>query len=485
MSVNKKSPSYRQLIALDHQHSWHPFTQMQDWMESDPILISSGKGSVLTDRKGRTYLDANASIWTNLHGHRHPAINRAIRKQLDRISHSSYLGLANEPASLLAGELVHHANPASLQNVGTLNRVFYSDDGSTAMETALKMAYTFAQRVRNHRKPRFASVDQAYHGDTLGAVSVGHIDLFHKSYGGLLFPSASIPSPYCYRCPFNKARPERADARSYRRCGWECTNKVDQVFTKARRQGNPISGLVVEPLMQGAAGMVPQPHGWLRKISEITRSHGALLIADEVMTAFGRTTEPKDEPQKGLAPLLACHQEQVQPDIAGIAKGLSGGYLPFAATLASDEIFGAFLGSYPEFKTFFHGHSYTGNQLGAAASLASLELLAGEKCRKARASIAGTSEVCLGRLWNLQSVGDVRRAGTVTGVELVRDWKTREPIPLEERAGIRVCQAMARMGVLTRPIGNVVVLMPPYSTSRDQVARMFEVLERAIRKVLK
>lgn len=464
------------LARLDHAHVWHPFTQMRDWLRREPIVIASGQGAVLRDVRGREYLDANSSIWTNLHGHNHPKLNAALTRQLGKIAHSSALGFANEPASVLAAELVKLANPRrSGSSPRRLQKVFFSDDGSTAMEVALKLAYEFTRRTRGPKvKPRFLSLAGAYHGDTVGAVSLGHIDLFHKAYGGLLFKSDQVMSPYCYRCPFNRAKPERADAREYRKCNWECVGKVEAKCAAARKQGNAHAAFVFEPRMQGAAGMIPQPDGWLKRVTSVARSHGALLVADEVMTGFGRTGVAAE------ASLFASQAEGVQPDFLAFAKGLTGGYLPMAATLTTQRVFDAFLGKYQEFKTFFHGHSYTGNQLGAAAGLASLELLAGKASVAARARLEKDLRRELKSLWSLPNVGDVRQVGLVAGVELVRDWRTREPFALAERAGIRVCEAMARRGVLTRPIGSVVVLMPPYCTTTTQVRRMVGALREAV-----
>src|ERR1017187_3398294 len=299
------------LAKLDQKFVWHPFTQMRDWLRSEPLVIVAGEGAVLRDVKGREYLDANSSIWTNLHGHRHPKINAAIARQLKKISHSSALGFANEPASLLAEKLIESANfswssafrlsgnrlkpelqPARhASNINCkLAKVFFSDDGSTALEVALKLAYEFTRRTRGAKaRPRFLSLAGAYHGDTVGAVSAGHIDLFHKSYAGLLFKTDKVMSPYCYRCPFNRAKPERDDARKYRKCNWECVGLVEKKFADQKRKGNAYAAFVFEPLMQGSAGMIPQPDGWLRQVTGIARDHGALLIADEVMTGFGRT----------------------------------------------------------------------------------------------------------------------------------------------------------------------------------------------------
>jgi adenosylmethionine-8-amino-7-oxononanoate aminotransferase len=493
------------LAKLDQRYVWHPFTQMRDWLRGEPMVIVAGHGAVLRDVKGREFLDANASIWTNLHGHRHPKINAAIRRQLAQIAHSSALGYANEPASRLAEKLVEAANrrrpPApGLKTPGRKSRianpklakVFFSDDGSTALEVALKLAYEFTRRTRGPQtKPAFLSLAGAYHGDTVGAVSLGHIDLFHQAYGGMLFKTGQVMSPYCYRCPFNRAQPERDDARNYRRCHWECVGLVERRFAAQKKRGNPWAAFVFEPLMQGAAGMIPQPAGWLRQVAAIARDHEALLIADEVMTGFGRTgVAPVSDPEKKGARrddgpgLFASHQEGVQPDFLCVAKGLTGGYLPMAATLTTQKVFDAFLGEYEEFKTFFHGHSFTGNQLGAAAGLASLDLLHGAASARARAELQKSLGDGLQTLWQLPVVGDIRQVGLVAGIELVKNWRTREPFALGERAGIRVCEAMARRGVLTRPVGNVIVLMPPYCSTKAQVGRMVSALRSAVKETL-
>jgi adenosylmethionine-8-amino-7-oxononanoate aminotransferase len=488
------------LAKLDQKHVWHPFTQMRDWLAREPILIVEGDGAVLRDVHGRKYLDANSSIWTNLHGHNHPIINSAIQRQLKKIAHSSALGLANEPASLLAKKLVESANPnpfgGTRPSKNGLHKVFFSDDGSTALEVALKLAYEFTRRTERIDNPKFLSLQGAYHGDTVGAVSLGHIDLFHKAYAGLLFKTDKVMSPYCYRCPFNRAKPERADAREYRKCNWECVGQAEYRFSVQKKNENSYAAFVFEPAVQGAAGMIPQPETWLKKVSEIARGHGALLIADEVMTGFGRTgvvaadvrrltSKRKDEsepPHVGCheGNLFACQRENVQPDFLCLAKGLTGGYLPMAATLTTQKVFDAFLGEYREFKTFFHGHSYTGNQLGAAAALASLDILQNEKSIRARQNLEKNLHDELKSLWQLPNVGDIRQVGLIAGIELVRDWRTREQFVLHERAGIRICEAMALRGVLTRPVGNVIVLMPPYCTTPAQLQKMVSALREAV-----
>ena len=449
------------LAQLDQRYVWHPFTQMRDWAKQEPIVLARGKGSVLEDLHGKKYLDANASIWTNLHGHNHPKINTAIKRQLGKVAHTSALGFANEPAARLAERLVKVARRP-------LRKVFFSDNGSTALEVALKLSYEFSRRSGRSRQPKFLSLEGGYHGDTVGAVSLGHIDLFHRAYKGLLFKSDKVMAPYCYRCPFNRAKPGREDARLTRRCNWECVGKVE---TKLKRK--KYAAFVVEPRVQGAAGMIAHPEGWLKRVAELVRGSGAQIIADEVMTGFGRT-----------GAMFAGQKEKVTPDFLCVAKGLTGGYLPMAATLTTQDVFDAFLGEYGEFKTFFHGHSFTGNQLGAAAALANLDILQSAASKKKRRALEKLLRGELALLWSLPNVGDVRQEGLVAGVELVADWRTREGFPLKEQVGIRVCEAMVRRGVLTRPIGNVVPLLPPYCTTQAQLCKMVRVLRESIAEVL-
>ncbi len=464
------------LAKLDQQYLWHPFTQMRDWLRGEPLLIERGKGALLWDVRGREYIDANSSIWTNLHGHNHPKINAAIRKQLTKVAHTSALGLASEPSSLLGQALVKLTNPRTglPKRQPRLARVFYSDDGSTAIEVAIKLAFEFARRTGRALKPRFLSLDGAYHGDTVGAVSAGHIELFHSAYSGMLFKTDKVMSPYCYRCPFNKAKPERTDARDTRKCNLECVDKVEQQFAKREKRASQYAAMLIEPGMQGPAGMIAQPKGWLGRVAEIARGHGTQLIADEVMSGLGRATEQ----------YFASHDEGVQPDFLCLAKGLTGGYLPMAATLTTQEVFDAFLGDYSELKTFFHGHSYTGNALGSAASLANVTLLQTKATEAKRKKLAVNLCAEAKRLWHLPQVGDIRQAGCVLAVELVRHWQTREPFDLTEQAGIRVCSSLAKRGVLTRPIGNVIVIMPPFCTTQQQVKKIFTALHDSIDETL-
>ncbi len=432
------------LADNDHRYLWHPFTQMKDWMEEDPIIIESGEGAVLRDTNGIEYLDANSSIWTNLHGHRHPRITEAIKAQLDRIAHSSFLGLSNVPAIALAEKLVALApkrdrgpGPAS-----ALTRVFYSDDGSTAMEVAIKMAVHYWSHKGDPRRCKLVAFANAYHGDTLGAVSVGGIDLFHAVYRPLLFEVGRVST-------------------------------AEDLARVLEKEGNRIAAVCIEPLVQGAAGMRLWPKGLLRQVAGLCRAHGVLLVADEVLTGFGRT-----------GTMFACEQEEVVPDLMALAKGLTGGYLPLAATLASAEIYEAFLGDYSERKTFFHGHSYTGNQLGCAAALANLEIFEKEQTLQALQDSIRHLASILGTLSTVPHVGDIRQCGFIAGVEVLKDTAKWVPYDWKEKAGIRVCHEMCKRGVLTRPIGNTVVIMPPYCVTRLQLDRIGDVLRESIVEAL-
>ena len=423
----------QQLEQWDHDHVWHPFTPMQDYAAEPPLIIERARGCFLVDLDGREYLDGVSSLWCNVHGHRVPELDEAVRRQLDRVAHSTLLGLANIPSVLLARRLVELAPPG-------LTRVFFSDDGATAVEVALKMAFQY-WRQRSEPRPRktqFLALQGAYHGDTLGDVSVGDLERFHRMFGPLLFPTVRAPSPYCYRCPLGL---ERASCRT------DCAEALAGLVEK---HADTLAAVVIEPLVQGAAGIITAPPGYLRRVREVTRAHDVLLIADEVAVGFGRT-----------GTLFACSQEGVAPDFLCVAKGLTGGYLPLAATLTTDEVFAAFLGRPEDGRTFYHGHTYTGNPLGAAAALASLDLLQTSGTLAALPAKVERLRLQLERMTALPHVGDIRQRGLMAGVELVRDKKTRQPFPLEQRMGARVCHLARDRGVLLRPLGDVVVIMPP------------------------
>ncbi|MFO0707450.1 MAG: adenosylmethionine--8-amino-7-oxononanoate transaminase [Nitrospira sp.] len=440
------------LADWDRRYLWHPFTQMQEWEREMPLILERGKGSYLIDTEGNRYLDGTSSIWVNLHGHRHPTLDRAIKKQLGKIAHSTFLGASNPPAIQLGRELIRIAPKG-------LTRVFYSDNGSTAVEVALKMAVQYWQQRRPDAGPKtsFLHLKQAYHGDTLGAVSVGNIDLFHARFKPLLFPTVDAEPPYCYRCPLKQTYPE---------CTLACLDAIEHLLKTRHRD---LAGLIIEPLVQAAAGMIMAPLGYLKRIRELCTRYDVLLIADEVATGFGRTGK-----------MFACQHEGVVPDLMAISKGLTGGYMPLAATLTTEEVYKAFLGKYEEFKTFFHGHSYTGNPLGCAVALANLEIFRRERTLATlRPKIALLTRL-LRPLSKLPIVGDIRQRGFMVGIELVQDCATGTPFPLAERIGHRVAMEARRRGLLLRPIGNVILLLPPLSTSQDELKRMLEILAAAM-----
>lgn len=447
---------------------WHPFTQMQEWMEPrfEPVVIVEGKGAELIDANGKRYLDGNSSIWTNLHGHRHPVLNAAIKRQLDKLAHSSFLGLTNEVAPALGARLL---DVTRLK--GRKYRVFFSDDGSTAIEAGLKMIIQARRQRGETQRKNFITLEGGYHGDTVGAMSLGRSGLFHKHFGALMFPTCKVMAPFCYRCPFNRARPCRgADARESRRCKWEC---LDELRRAMKQRGAGAAAFVAEPLVQGAAGMLMHPHGYLKEAAEICKQHGVWLMLDEVMTGFGRT-----------GAMFAFQRERAIPDVLALAKGLSGGYLPLAATIASAEIFEAFLGNFSEFKTFFHGHSYTGNQLGCAAALANLDIFEAEGTIKTIARKSFLLRRLSKIFWEHPNVGDVRQEGMILAVELVEDFSSKRPFPLAQRLGQQVCDAARVRGLLTRPLGNVLLLMPPYCTTEKQLEKMVAALWDGLNDVL-
>ncbi|MDI3462632.1 MAG: Adenosylmethionine-8-amino-7-oxononanoate aminotransferase [Nitrospira sp.] len=450
-----RKPSTRQLIDWDHRYLWHPFTQMQEWEQEEPLIIERGKGSYLIDTEGKKYLDGTSSIWVNLHGHRQPVLDHALKKQLDKIAHSTFLGLSNPPAIELARELIRIVPKG-------LTRVFYSDNGSTAVEIALKMAVQYWQQRRPEAGPKhtFLHLKLAYHGDTIGAVSVGNIDLFHSRFKPLLFSTLEAEPPYCYRCPFNLTYPS---------CRMACIDPIEQVLKNHHRE---LAGFIIEPLMQAAAGMIPQPAGYLKRIRELCTKYGVLLIADEVATGFGRTGS-----------MFACEHEGVTPDLMAISKGLTGGYMPLAATLTTDEIYQGFLGAYDEFKTFFHGHSFTGNPLGCSVSLANLNIFKNKKTLARLQPKIRMMARLLEPLTGLPNVGDIRQQGFMVGIELVNDKQTKKPYPFEARVGHKVAMEARRRGLLLRPIGSVMILMPPLSTSLPELKRMVAILQASIETV--
>ena len=447
-----------QLEQWDRDHVWHPFTPMQAYAAEPPLIIREARGCLLIDLDGREYIDGVSSLWCNVHGHRVPEIDQAIRDQLDRVAHTTLLGLSSAPSIELARELVARAPRG-------LSKVFYSDSGATAIEVALKIAYQYhAQKSGSRgakRRDRFLCLGNAYHGDTIGTVSVGGIPLFHSAYRDLLFQTVTIPSPVAYRTP-----------SGYTPAGYleHCYAELERLIVENRDRA---VGLIIEPLVQGAAGILVHPAGYLARVRQLTREHSLLMIADEVAVGFGRTGS-----------LFACEQEQVSPDLLCLAKGLTGGYLPLAATLATDEIYDAFLAPPEEAKTFFHGHTYTGNALACAAALASLRLFEANTILENVRANSRRIEARLGAaLKESPFVGEIRQKGVMVGIELVHDRATAEPFPPELRMGHQVTLAARRRGVILRSLGDVVVLMPAPAMPAELVDRLCEVAIKSIEEV--
>ncbi|MBI5235570.1 MAG: adenosylmethionine--8-amino-7-oxononanoate transaminase [Deltaproteobacteria bacterium] len=439
------------LINDDKHYVWHPFTQMKDWLASDNIVIERGKGNWLIDTEGRKYLDGVSSLWTNLHGHRKKEIDEAIKTQLDKIGHSTLLGLANVPSIALAKKLAQIAPKG-------LDHVFYSDDGSTAVEVGLKMSLQYWQLSGAKDKRLFVAFTGAYHGDTFGGMSVGEIDVFVARYRPLLFKSIRSPYPYCYRCPIKKRWPD---------CSLACLDVFEKLLAKHHKK---TAACIIEPGFEGASGMIVAPPGFLKGVRRLTKKYNCLLIADEVASGFGRTGR-----------MFSCDHEGVTPDMLCLAKGLTAGYLPLAATLTTDDVFNAFLGERCD--AFFHGHTYTGNPLGCSAALANLRIFEKEDTLEAvKLKIALLKEL-LEESRALPHVGDVRQTGLVAAIELVADRRTKKAYPAEERIGRRVSMEARRLGLFIRPLGDVIVIMPPLSIKANELRMMINAINKCIRKV--
>ncbi len=452
----RPAPDLATLRAWDIAHVWHPFTPLADWAASEPLVIERAEGCYLFDTEGRRYLDGVSSLWCNVHGHRHPTLDAAIRDQLDKVAHSTLLGLTHPAAIELAHRLVGLAPEG-------LNRVFFSDDGATAVEVALKMAFQYWRQKANPEPERtqFIALGNAYHGDTLGDVSVGGVERFHAMFGPLLFPSLRAPSPHCYRCPLGL---NRAD------CGMACLADVERLL---KAHEGKVAAVIIEPLVQGAAGMIVQPEGYLKGLRELTRTYGTLLIADEVAVGFGRT-----------GTMFACEQEEVVPDFLCLAKGLTGGYMPLAATLTNDTIYSAFYGRAADGKTFFHGHTYGGNPLGAAVALATLQVFDDEQTLANLRPKVARLAAWLAEMAGHPAVGNVRQRGLIAGVELVADKATKQSFPFDRALGADVCRRARSHGLIVRPLGDVLVIIPPLAITLEQLDEMLATIRLSLIEAL-
>ncbi|MCC5463746.1 adenosylmethionine--8-amino-7-oxononanoate transaminase [Pelosinus baikalensis] len=435
------------------KYVWHPFTQMKSWVNNEQTVIAEAKGNKIIDTEGKEYFDGVSSLWVNIHGHRKAEIDQAIIEQLGKVAHSTMIGLANIPATQLAEKLVE-ITPSGL------NKVFYSDDGSTAVEVAIKIAFQYWQHCGLSKKNRFVSLNQAYHGDTIGTVSVGGIDLFHRVFKPLLFEPIQIPSPSCYHCTLSVG----SDT-----CGMACVEALEKVLQENNEE---IAAVILEPMVQATAGILVSPPGYLSKVRELTKKYNVLLIVDEVATGWGRTGK-----------MFACEHENVNPDIMILSKGITGGYLPLAVTLTTNEIYDQFLGELHEKKTFYHGHSYTGNQLACAAALANLKIFRDENVIDGLAIKVKSIEDKLLDIQQMKHVGDTRQCGMIAGIELVKDKDNKIPYSWEQTMGGAVCMKARQYGLFIRPVGDVVVFMPPLSSSIEDIVCMLEILKKSVEEV--
>lgn len=442
------------LEKQDLEYIWHPFTQMSEWQQETPLVISSGSGVYLKDIHGKKYLDGVSSLWANVHGHKKLTIDNSLRRQIRKISHSTLLGLSNVPAIQAAKMLVD-----ILPN--NLKKIFFAENGASAVEIALKMAYQYWQ-LRDKTKKKFVKLSNAYHGDTIGAVSLGGMPLFHSLFSDLVFETIEIPAPYCYRCPLNKEKDN---------CSQECLIIAEKTICE---NANKIAGLIIEPLVQGAAGIIVQPKNYLQKIACFCKTNNILLILDEVATGFGKTGS-----------MFACQKENIEPDLICLGKGITGGYLPLSATVTTQNIFDAFLDEYSKHKTFYHGHTYTGNPLACVAAIANLKVFKKEKTiEKLQAKIDFLKQELI-ELSLHQNIGDIRQMGIMIGIEIVKDKKSKAAFLIEDRIAHQICKLARKKGLIIRPLGDVIVLMPPLSITLDELNILLKKTKEAIKEFFK
>lgn len=446
----------RRLAAADHSYLWHPFTQMQAWLADEPLIIERGEGNYLIDVNGKRYLDGVSSLWCNVHGHRKAKLDQALREQIDRIAHSTMLGLSNTPAIELAEELIGIV-PAGLR------RVFYSDSGAEAVEVAARMAAQYWQLAGQPDRTLFVTLNESYHGDTVGAASLGYSEPFHRHIRSLLFGTIKTQPPHLFRFQQRMA-PDAAD---------QAALAVAQGIFEQHR--NQIAALVIEPLMQGAAGMWSHSAAYLRAMVAMARAAGALVIVDEVATGFGRTGK-----------MFACDHAGVSPDLLCLGKGITGGYLPLAATLTTARVFEAFMGRPEEFRAFYYGHTYTGNPLAAAAAIANLEIFQEEQVIERIQPMIGILRDALeARFARHPKVAEIRQWGLMAGVEIMESPHDRRAFPYSAQTGARIAKAARKAGVMVRPLGDVMVFMPPLSITAAEIDMLVDAVFAATREVVK
>ena len=434
-------------IDKDREYIWHPFTQMKEHL---PILIERAKGVYLYDDKGNKYIDAVSSWWVNTLGHANERLNKVMYEQAQTMEHVIFSGFTHKSAIELAEKLVEFTCPK-------LTKVFYSDNGSTAVEVALKMAYQYQVHKGRPEKSKFIAFENSYHGDTIGAVSVGGVDLYHKVYKPLLFDIYQGMSPTCYRCPVGYSKET---------CKAQC---LDTVEATLKEHSKNIAGVIIEPLIQCAGGMIVYPPKHLKRLRELCDKYDVLLILDEVATGFYRTGK-----------LFAYEHADIEPDIMCIAKGITAGYMPLSATMSSQEIFDAFYDDWDKMKTFFHGHSYTANPLATRIAVENLKILKEENIQEQVEKKSTLLAFELEKFRELKYVGDVRYIGMVGAIELVADKETKEPFEPYERIGTRIYNRALELGAVLRPLGDVIYFMPPYVISEDELKKLMDIAKTAI-----
>ncbi len=450
--MNKK-----QLLEDDLKYIWRPFTQMKSLENEDnkPIIIKRGKGIYLEDIDGNKYIDAVSSWWVNTLGHSNKKLNKALYKQSKQIEHVIFGGFSHKPAISFAKKLVKLIN-------NKLNHVFFSDNGSTAVEVALKMAYQYQVLKGHPEKKKFIALKNSYHGDTLGAVSVGGIDMYHKLYKPLLFEIRQALSPYCYRCPMNCEKET---------CNCECLESVENIL---KEEAQNIAGIIIEPLVQAAGGMIMYPPKYITKLRSICDKYNILLIDDEVAMGFYRTGK-----------LFAYEHADIVPDIICAAKGITAGYMPLSVTVTTDEIYNAFYDDDIDgYKTFYHGHSYTAYPLALAVALENLKILEKMNIEEyLKPKIAKFSKE-LEKFKNHKNVGDVRQTGMICAVELVKDKKTKEPFTYEEGIGKKIYIEGLKLGAILRPMWNCIYFITPYIITEKEIEKLTDIAYKALNKVL-
>lgn len=433
---------------------WHPCTQMKDHETIPLVTIRRGKGVWLEDTDGNRYIDAISSWWVNLFGHSHPVINAAISRQVEQIEHVMLAGLSHEPVISLSEELVSLTPPG-------LAHCFYADNGSSAIEVALKMSFHYWRNMGKHRKQRFISLDNSYHGETLGALSVGNVALYKETYSPLLLDTLIAPSPDCY---------DREPGESWESHSRKQFTAMEKLL---QRHADEVCAVFIEPLVQCAGNMRMYHPVYLSLLREACDRYGVHLIADEIAVGFGRT-----------GTMFACEQADITPDFLCLSKGLTGGYLPLAVTMTTDEVYRAFYDDYINLTAFLHSHSYTGNPLGCVAALATLEVFTASDVLGRNRELAEQMQNMTRDLIDHPNIADVRQHGMILAIELIKNRETREPFPWQERRGMRVYQYGLTQGVFLRPLGNVVYLMPPYVISNDELAQVIRVAGEGIDKAV-